>query len=73
MSEPKDLIEELADRAESTQWDLRDCPCCGARPRLLVYEGDVTIICSQWGCRHVKGANLEGAAYVWNSPRFTDK
>lgn len=68
-----DLRDEVQDRKESSEWDLRACPCCGARARVLQRENSVVIMCSRWLCREVEAITLPDAAYVWNLPRFTDK
>lgn len=53
--------------------DLRPCPCCGAKARILQRDESIAIVCSRWLCREVESTTFTDAAYVWNLPRFTDK
>lgn len=52
------------------EWDLNPCPCCKARPRVSFHGNIVTIICSQWGCRHIEAKSFDDAMFMWNQKRF---
>jgi len=69
----KELAEELQARREANIWDLRPCPCCGAKAHIHTRKHSVQILCSQMGCRDVEGPTLADAAFLWNLPRFSDK
>jgi hypothetical protein len=75
MSDPRDdLVDEVSQRQESAGWTLlRNCPCCGANPRILFFDNTVTVVCSDMGCRHIEASNIDDATKLWNEPRFTDK
>ena len=66
-----DLSDQVSERKEAEQWNLKPCPCCKARPRVSFHDETVTIICSQWGCRHVEAKDFSDASDIWNQPRFS--
>ena len=67
-----DLKDEVHERSEAAQWELKPCPCCGATPTVHDHNTYVQIGCSCKLCRLVSSSSMQDAAKVWNEFRFTD-
>jgi hypothetical protein len=66
-----DLREEVKAREETREWELRTCPCCGARARVLPLANGAKIACGK-GCKIVEGTSMANAVEIWNERRFTE-